>query len=188
MHARTSVALTSPDATRRSLSIGISIPARQQQHVGLRLPRSVFGGILLFQVGCRACLKEVRYILRSVDACRSMNAASCGALLWFSCYTATTTHRASATSKQQCCWLSMSIGSSGGTAVKSAALMAAPLWFGGASLLRPPFVASAACCVASPYGTRYYTILCPGIHKYVELSNSSYLSALNSYPQTGLYR
>ena len=58
MHARTSVALTCPIATRRSLSTGILIPARQQQqHGGLRLPRS-FRGFLLFQVGCRACLKR----------------------------------------------------------------------------------------------------------------------------------
>ena len=46
------------DATHRSLSMGISIPARQQQHGGLRLLRSVFRGFLLFKVGCRACLKR----------------------------------------------------------------------------------------------------------------------------------
>ena len=57
IHARTSVALTCPSAAGRSLSPGISIPARQQQQRGrLRLPRSVFRGLLLivFQVGYRA--------------------------------------------------------------------------------------------------------------------------------------
>ena len=43
IHAHTRVALTCPSAIRRSLSTGISISARQQQqHGGLRLPRSVF--------------------------------------------------------------------------------------------------------------------------------------------------
>ena len=48
-------------------------------------------------------------------------------LLWFSCYTATA-HRSSSANNnnQQCCWLSMSIGSSSGTALKSAAFVAAP--------------------------------------------------------------
>ena len=42
-------------------------------------------------------------------------------------YTATTTYRASADNdKQQCCWLSMSIGGSGGTAVKYDTFVAAP--------------------------------------------------------------
>ena len=45
-------------------------------------------------------------------------------LVLFSCYTVSL--RASVNNKQQCCWLSMSIGSSVGTAVKSAALVAAP--------------------------------------------------------------
>ena len=59
-------------------------------------------------------------------ACRSMLLLVV-LLMWCSCYTATT-HRASAyNNKQQCCWLSMSIVSRGGTAVKSAALVAAPL-------------------------------------------------------------
>ena len=49
MHARTSVALTCPSATHRSLSMGISIAAWQQQHGGLRLPRSVLRGLLLFE-------------------------------------------------------------------------------------------------------------------------------------------
>ena len=30
----------------------------QQQHGGLRLPRSMFRGLSLFQVGCRVCLKR----------------------------------------------------------------------------------------------------------------------------------
>ena len=49
-------------------------------------------------------------------------------MFWFSCYILrSTAHRVSANdSKQQCCWLYMSIGDSGGTAVKYAALVAAP--------------------------------------------------------------
>ena len=59
IYARTSVALTCLSATRCSFSTGISIPARQHQHYdGLMLPRSMFRGLLLFQVGCRACLKR----------------------------------------------------------------------------------------------------------------------------------
>ena len=45
MHARTSMALTCPSDTHRSLSTDISIPARQQhRHGGVRLLRSVFRG------------------------------------------------------------------------------------------------------------------------------------------------
>ena len=59
IHARTSVALTCPSAAGRSLSPGISIPARQQQQLGgLRLPRSIFRGLFSCQVGCRSCLKR----------------------------------------------------------------------------------------------------------------------------------
>ena len=49
----------------------------------------------------------------------------------------------------------MSIDGSGGTAVKSATLVAAPPWFGGACLLRPPFAAWPARCVTWRYCTRY---------------------------------
>ena len=56
--ARTSVALTCLSATSRSLSTDILIPARRyQQHGGLRLPQSMFRG-LLSTVGCRACFKR----------------------------------------------------------------------------------------------------------------------------------
>ena len=88
-------------------------------------------------------------------------------LLWFSCYTATA-HRSSSANNnnQQCCWLSMSIGSSGGTAVKTAALVAAPL---GSAVL--------ACCghrslprllSVLPYRMVPGTI-CPGIRTYFGL-------------------
>ena len=59
-----------------------------------------------------------------------MLAAPCR-FLWCCCCCGSvdnaTTRRASVNHKQQCCWLSTSIGSSGGTEVKSATLVAAPL-------------------------------------------------------------
>ena len=59
----------------------------------------------------------------------------------------TSTHRASANnSKQQCCWLSMSIGGSDGTAVKSAAFVAAPfVW-------RCLLAVAPVCCLGSLCG------------------------------------
>ena len=46
-YIHTSVTLTCPSATAGSSSTGISIPARQQQqHGSLRLPRSMFRGLL----------------------------------------------------------------------------------------------------------------------------------------------
>ena len=134
MHARTSVALTCTSATRRSLSTAISIPARQQQqHSGLRSPRSV-PGIINISSWVPSVLEAKSWgtHFRSGTtvgdaACRSMLILVV-LLLWFSCCTAPTTHIASANnSKQQCRWSSMSIGSSGSTAVNSAALVAAPL-------------------------------------------------------------
>ena len=62
-----------------------------------------------------------------------LHAHSCGAVVVVQLiYNATTTHRASADhNEQQCCWLSMSvIGVSGGTAVKSATIMAPPFGLG----------------------------------------------------------
>ena len=62
---------------------------------------------------------------------------------------------------QQCCWLSMSIGGSGGTAVrnKKRRSRGRPPWFGGACLLWPPFVASPQLAVL-PYGTYDNQVLC----------------------------
>ena len=80
-------------------------------------------------------------------------------------------HRASANNdKQQCCWLPMSIGSSRGTAVNSAAVVAAPI---GLAVL--------ACCnhrllpgqlAVLPDGMVVGTI-CPGIRRYVGLERCS---------------
>ena len=81
MHARTSVALTCPSATHRSLSMGISIAAWQQQHGGLRLPRSVLRGLLLFErseflidtsqkkksARVHACLTSLGFSIRSAN-------------------------------------------------------------------------------------------------------------------------
>ena len=78
MNACTSVALTCSSATGRTLSTGISIPARQkQQHGGFRLARSMFRGLferseflILVLVGNVLCtryvcttLYDTRYVL-----------------------------------------------------------------------------------------------------------------------------
>ena len=94
------------------------------------------------------------------------HAHSCGAVVVVQLlYTATTTHRASAiNNKQQCCWLPMSVGGSGGTAVKSAALLAAPL---GLAVL--------ACCGPRLLPRRLAVlpddmvpgIICPGMYTHV---------------------
>ena len=99
-------------ATSRSLSTGISIPARRQrQYGGLRLLRSML---------------RIASLRASAD-----------------------------NNKQQCCWSSMCIGSSDGTAVKSAATVAAPLGLAVLARCGHRSFASAACCVALRYGTRY---------------------------------
>ena len=88
-----------------------------------------------------------------------LHVLSCGAVgVVQLLYTATTTLRASANNnKQQCCWLSMSIGGSGGTAVKSAALVAAPFGLAVVACCGPRLLPrQLLCCVAWRYGTRYY--------------------------------
>ena len=73
-------------------------------------------------------------------ACRSVLLA---VLLLFRCYTVI--NRASAINNQQCCWLSMSIGSSGGTAVKSAPLVAAALGLAVLAVLLDGMVPGVVC-------------------------------------------
>ena len=84
--------------------------------------------------------------------------------------TATTTQGASANNKQQCYWLSMSIGGSGSTAVKSDALVAVPLG-----------LAVVACCgprllprqlAVLPDGMVPGTI-CPGMYTYIRILGRS---------------
>ena len=78
-------------------------------------------------MGSEMCIRD-RLGTTVGDAARRSMLILVVLLLWFSCCTAPTTHIASANnSKQQCRWSSMSIGSSGSTAVNSAALVAAPL-------------------------------------------------------------
>ena len=95
-----------------------------------------------------------------------LHAHSCGAVVVRLLYTATTTSRASANNnKHMCYWLSMSIGGSGGTAVKYDNSRGCPLWYGGSRLVCLPFVASAAsvlCCL-----TVVPDIICPGMNTYV---------------------
>ena len=67
--------------------------------------------------------------------------------------------------KHMCYWLSMSIGGSGGTAVKYDNSRGCPLWYGGSRLMCLPFVASAAsvlCCL-----TVVPDSICPGMYTYV---------------------
>ena len=101
MLARTSVALTCPSTTSRSLSTGISIPARtQRQHGGLRL-RSMFRA-LICKVRCQACLK--RRAGARILCTTASDAASLSMLLLvvlFSCYAASL--RSANNNKQQCC-------------------------------------------------------------------------------------
>ena len=176
MHARTSVALTCPSATRRSLSTGISIPARQQQqqHGGLRFAAVCVQGIIISSwvpgvLEAKSWGTHIRLGTTVGDAaCRSMLILV--VLLWFSCYMVLLLLiRASADNIQLCCWLSVPIGGSGGTAVKSAALLAVPV---GSAVL--------ACCghrllprqlAVLPDGMVPGSI-CPGMYTYITLDNS----------------
>ena len=74
------------------------------QHGGLRVPRSMLRGLLLFQVGYRACLKRrvgarvLAWTLHSRLCCSMLPRVVL--LFWF-CGDTATTHRASADNKQR---------------------------------------------------------------------------------------
>ena len=78
-------------------------------------------------------------------------------LLLLSCYTAISREAININNnKQQCCWLSMSIASNGGTAVKSAALVAAHLgWRCLLAVATVSFLGSLLCCLTLWYQVLY---------------------------------
>ena len=131
------------------------------------MPRSVFRGILFSnwvpgELEAKSWGTHIRLgitVTVGDSACRSMRILV-ALLLWFSCYTATTHGASASDNKQQCCWLSMSIGSSGGTAVSSAALVAAPfVWRYLLAVAPVCCFASLLCCLTVWY-QKLYALLC----------------------------
>ena len=152
MNARTSVALTCASATRRSLSMGHFSPSTAAAAAWRFEVAAVYApGIIIISSWVPGVLEAKSWGTR-ISLGTTVGDAACRSMLLLvvlslciSCYTAVP-HRASAdNNKQQCCWLSLSIiGSSGGTAVKSAALSWLPplVW-------RCLLAVATVCCLGS---------------------------------------
>ena len=156
MNARTSVALTCASATRRSLSMGHFSPSTAAAAAWRFEVAAVYApGIIIISSWVPGVLEAKSWGTRislgttvGDAACRSMLLFVVLLLMWFSCCAAST-HRASASNnKQQCCCLSTSYRWQRWHCGKICRSRGCPPCFGGACLLWPPFVASAACCVA----------------------------------------